>query len=81
MSYDQVLQKGKRGSNHMKYTITYNLDKMSDQKSVRITDREDKHIFIIFASSDDSWLSLREKAHGRLRRLNEQIPPSEEIEI
>jgi len=80
MSYDQVLQKGKRGSNHMKYTITYNLNKISDQKSVRITDQDGNHIFI-FASPDDGWLSLREKAHGRLRRLNEQIPPLEEIEI
>ena len=65
----------------MKYTITYKLDKPYDQKSVDITDQDGNHIFSIFASPDDGWPSVKEKAHGRLRRLNEQVPPPEEIEI
>ena len=65
----------------MKYTITYKLDERYDQKRVVVTDRDGKYIFSIFASPDDGWPSVKEKAHGRLRRLNEQIPPSEEIEI
>ena len=65
----------------MKYTITCNLDKTTDQKCVRITDQDGNHIFTIFASLDDGWLSLKATARGRLQRSNEQIPPPEEIEI
>ena len=65
----------------MKYTLTYNVDKTSNQKYVEVRDQDGNRIFSIFALPDDGWLSLRAKAHGRLQRLNEQIPPPEEIEI
>ena len=65
----------------MKYTLTYIINKISDQKHVEVTDQDGNCVMAVFASPDDGWPSLREKAHGRLRQLNEQIPPPEEIEI